>query len=215
MALLSFGIRAQSLEDQQALIDRVRGEVGEPGAPGGPPAGVDGAARRAAGDRRRGRLRSLHQPLLADACRAGRGGAGAACGLPLLGRALVPLVPVVLATGWSALVLWLSRHPAQPDVGGAGGADDRDRHRVQRDPRGSLPRGAGWGARCRRGPATLPTRAPGPRCSPPAATAIAGFAVLIASDVPMLRDFGFVTVIDLAVALLGVMVVLPAALVWS
>ena len=47
------------------------------------------------------------------------------------------------------------------------------------------------------------------------ATAIAGFAVLIASDVQMLRDFGFVTVIDLGVALLGVMLVLPAALVWS
>ena len=31
----------------------------------------------------------------------------------------------------------------------------------------------------------------------------------------MLRDFGLVTVIDLAVALLGVMVVLPAALVWA
>ena len=46
-------------------------------------------------------------------------------------------------------------------------------------------------------------------------TAIAGFAVLIASDIAMLRDFGFVTVIDLAVALLGVMVVLPAALAWS
>ncbi len=44
-------------------------------------------------------------------------------------------------------------------------------------------------------------------------TVVAGFAVLIASDVSMLRDFGFVTVIDLAVALLGVMVALPAALV--
>jgi predicted RND superfamily exporter protein len=43
-------------------------------------------------------------------------------------------------------------------------------------------------------------------------TATVGFAVLIASDIRMLRDFGFVTVIDLAVALLGVMVVLPAAL---
>ena len=40
-ALISFGIRAQSLDDQQALIDRVRGEIGEPGAPGGPPAGVE------------------------------------------------------------------------------------------------------------------------------------------------------------------------------
>jgi predicted RND superfamily exporter protein len=30
----------------------------------------------------------------------------------------------------------------------------------------------------------------------------------------MLRDFGLVTVADLAVALLGVMLVLPATLVW-
>jgi hypothetical protein len=31
----------------------------------------------------------------------------------------------------------------------------------------------------------------------------------------MLRDFGLVTVVDLTVSLLGVMVVLPAALVWA
>ena len=31
----------------------------------------------------------------------------------------------------------------------------------------------------------------------------------------MLRDFGLVTVFDLAVALIGVMLVLPAALVWA
>ena len=35
-------------------------------------------------------------------------------------------------------------------------------------------------------------------------TAIAGFAVLVVSDIRMLRDFGFVTVVDLTVALLGV-----------
>ena len=46
-------------------------------------------------------------------------------------------------------------------------------------------------------------------------TAIAGFAALIASDIRMLRDFGIVTVVDLTVSLLGVMIVLPAALVWS
>ena len=34
-------------------------------------------------------------------------------------------------------------------------------------------------------------------------TAIAGFAVLVVSDIKMLRDFGFVTVVDLTVALLG------------
>jgi predicted RND superfamily exporter protein len=43
-------------------------------------------------------------------------------------------------------------------------------------------------------------------------TAIAGFAVLVVSNIRMLRDFGFVTVIDLTVSLLGVLVVLPAVL---
>jgi predicted RND superfamily exporter protein len=44
-------------------------------------------------------------------------------------------------------------------------------------------------------------------------TALAGFAVLIASDVAMLRDFGLVTVLNLAVSLVGVLAVLPAVLV--
>jgi len=39
------------------------------------------------------------------------------------------------------------------------------------------------------------------------ATAIAGFAVLVVSDIRMLRDFGFVTVVDLTVSLLGVLLV--------
>jgi predicted RND superfamily exporter protein len=43
-------------------------------------------------------------------------------------------------------------------------------------------------------------------------TAIAGFAVLIASDIQMLRDFGLVTVVDLTAALVGVLLVLPASL---
>ena len=47
------------------------------------------------------------------------------------------------------------------------------------------------------------------------ATAIAGFAALIASDIRMLRDFGIVTVVDLTVSLLGVLLVLPAALIWA
>jgi predicted RND superfamily exporter protein len=45
------------------------------------------------------------------------------------------------------------------------------------------------------------------------ATAIAGFAVLVVSDIRMLRDFGFVTVVDLTVSLIGVLLVLPAVLV--
>jgi predicted RND superfamily exporter protein len=46
-------------------------------------------------------------------------------------------------------------------------------------------------------------------------TAIAGFGVLVLSDITMLRDFGFVTLIDLSVSLGGVLLVLPAVLVLS
>jgi uncharacterized membrane protein YdfJ with MMPL/SSD domain len=46
-------------------------------------------------------------------------------------------------------------------------------------------------------------------------TAIAGFAVLMASNIAMLRQFGISTVVDLTVALLGVLLVLPAALVFA
>jgi predicted RND superfamily exporter protein len=43
-------------------------------------------------------------------------------------------------------------------------------------------------------------------------TAIAGFGVLVLSDIRMLRDFGIVTLVDLSVSLVGVLVALPAAL---
>jgi hypothetical protein len=39
--------------------------------------------------------------------------------------------------------------------------------------------------------------------------------VLIASNIAMLRDFGFVTLIDLTVSLVGVLAVLPAVLAVS
>ena len=70
-------------------------------------------------------------------------------------------------------------------------------------------RGARARPRAGRGAARAPTARRAPRCSPPGVTAIAGFAVLALSDIRMLRDFGLVTVVDLAVALLGVLVVLP------
>jgi predicted RND superfamily exporter protein len=52
----------------------------------------------------------------------------------------------------------------------------------------------------------------GPAVAASAVTVIAGFAVLLVSDVSMLRSFGFVTMVDLSAALLGVMIVLPAGL---
>jgi hydrophobe/amphiphile efflux-3 (HAE3) family protein len=211
-ALVSFGIRAQSLEDQQALIERIRTEIGEPGTAGGPPPGVDVElaglpviAAAAADDLSAGRYRLTLAGLLAVA-------------LVLLAvyrsvsRTLVPLAPVVLASGWSALVLWATGIPLNPMSAALGALTIAiaTEFSVILSARFHEERGGGRApvealraAYARTGAAVLAS----------GVTATAGFAVLIASDVRMLRDFGFVTVIDLAVALLGVMIALPAALV--
>ncbi len=213
LALLSFGIRSQSLERQQALIERVRSEVGESGSPGGPPAGV--------------KVRFAGLPVIAAAAAADLSSsrywltlAGlVAVALVLLlayrswRRALIPLIPVLLATGWSSLVLWLSQIPLNPMSAALGALTIAiaTEFSVILSARFREERGGGSdvaeairAAYARTGPAVFAS----------AVTVIAGFAVLIVSDVGMLRDFGFVTVIDLAVALLGVMIALPAALVW-
>jgi predicted RND superfamily exporter protein len=212
-ALLTFGIRAQSLEDQQTLIDGVRSEIGEQGAPGGPPPGVEVRlaglpviAAESAADLSASRYWLTLAGLLAVA-------------LVLLAvyrsvtRALVPLVPTVLATGWASLVLWASGISLNPMSAALGALTIavatefgvilsgrfHEEHVGGRSVEQAL-----RGAYSRTGAAVLAS----------GATAVAGFAVLVASDIQMLRDFGLVTVIDLVVALLGVMVVLPAALVW-
>jgi predicted RND superfamily exporter protein len=212
-ALLSFGIRTESLQSQQALIDRVRAEIGEPGSSGGPPAGVEAhlaglsvIAAEAATDLDASRYWLTLAGLLAVA-------------LALLAvyrslrRALVPLVPTLLATGWGSLILWLTGIPLNPLSAALGaltiaiatefGVILAGRFHGERE--GGL--GAEEALRQAYGRTGAAVLASG-------ATAVAGFAVLIASDIQMLRDFGVVTVIDLAVALVGVMVVLPAALTW-
>ena len=214
LALLSFGIRAQSLEAQQELIERVRREIGEAGAPAGPPAGV--------------RVELAGLPVIAAAAASDLSssrywltlaGLGAVALVLLLAyrsfrRSLVPLIPVVLATGWAALMLWVTGIPLNPLSAALGALTVAvaTEFSVILAARFHEERGGGLGAAealqaayARTGPAVLAS----------AATVTAGFAVLIASDVQMLRAFGFVTVIDLAVALLGVMLALPAALIWS
>ena len=213
-ALVGFGIRAQSLDSQQELIERIRGAVGEPGTKGGPPpgvrvelAGLPVIAAQAASDLDSSRYLLTAAGLLAVA-------------LVLLlvyrswTRALIPLVPIVLATGWSALVLWLTRIPLNPMSAALGAltiaiatefsvilaARFRQERAAGRDLDAALE-----ATYSRTGAAVLAS----------GATAIAGFAVLIASDVGMLREFGLVTVVDLTVALLGVVVALPAVLAWS
>ncbi len=48
-----------------------------------------------------------------------------------------------------------------------------------------------------------------------AATTIGGFAVLIGSALPLLRDFGIIVTINVAVALLAALVVMPPLVVWA
>jgi uncharacterized protein len=212
-ALLSFGIRAQDLDRQQALIERVRDEIGEPGEPGGPPAGVEVElagvpviAAQAASDL----SGSRHWLSLAGLL---------AVGLVLLAayrspwRAVAPLAPIVLAIGWGALLVWLLGIPLNPMSAALGALTIAiatefsvllsARFHEERG-RGASPREAVGAAYERTGAAVLAS----------GITAIVGFAVLVASDVRMLRDFGLVTVIDLTAALVAVTIALPAVLLW-
>jgi hydrophobe/amphiphile efflux-3 (HAE3) family protein len=129
-------------------------------------------------------------------------------------EAAIPLIPIALATGWSALILFLLQIPLNPMSATLGAlviAISTEfsvllsaRYRQERDG-GATPEEALDITYASTGGAVLAS----------GATAIAGFAALMASDIRMLRDFGAVTVVDLTASLLGVMLVLPAALVWA
>ena len=213
-ANLAFGIRLMSLERQQEIIDDMRRRLD-------PPEGVTARARGPAGAGGRGQRRAVG-PAAADrharrrpARRARRAAARGPPPRPAgaWARAWVPVVPIALATGWSALVLWLLGIPLNPLSATLGAlvlaistefavllsARFRRRARGRRSIR--RPRCAAPTARparpCWR---RARRRSPGSRCSRSPTCA-------------MLRDFGLVTVVDLTVSLLGVLAVLPAVLV--
>jgi hydrophobe/amphiphile efflux-3 (HAE3) family protein len=204
-ALISFGIRAQSLEDQQKLVERVREAIGDP--PAGvevQPAGLSVIAAESASDLSGSRYWLTLAGIVL-------------VGLALLliyrswRRAMVPLVPTVLATGWASLLLWITGIPLNPMSAALGaltiaiatefGVLLSGRFHEEREAGAGVEEALGL-AYARTGAAVLAS----------GATAVAGFAVLVASDVQMLRDFGLVTVVDLAAALLGVLLILPATL---
>ncbi|HLL86473.1 MAG TPA: MMPL family transporter [Thermoleophilaceae bacterium] len=129
-------------------------------------------------------------------------------------RAAVPLIPIALATGWSALVLFALRIPLNPLSASLGVLilAVSTEFSVLLSARYEEEREAGAPP----GEAIARTyRSTGAAVLASGATAIAGFAALTASDIRMLRDFGAVTVVDLTVSLAGVMLALPAALVWA
>jgi predicted RND superfamily exporter protein len=205
-ATLAFGIKQIPLDEQQNVIDRMRADLD-------PPAGV---TARLAGLQVLGAQanESLSSPLR----RLGTLLAGLlAVGLTLLlvyrrwERAWVPLVPIALASGWSALVLFVLRVPLNPMSATLGALviAISTEFSVLLTARYREERAAGLS------PAEALRRtyaSTGAAVVASGVTAIAGFAVLALSDVQMLSDFGRVTVVSLSVSLLGVLAVLPAVL---
>jgi hydrophobe/amphiphile efflux-3 (HAE3) family protein len=208
-ATLAFGIRLMPLSRQQKVIDYMRAQLR-------PPPGVSAA------------LAGL--PVLAAEADASLSSSGhrllmlvaglVAVGIVLLlvlrtvERALVPLVPIALATGWSALILFATGIPLNPMSATLGAlviAISTEfsvllSERFRQERRAGRPAAEALARTYRfTGSAVLAS----------GITAIAGFGVLTLSSITMLRDFGFVTLIDLSVSLVGVLLVLPAVLALS
>ena len=206
-AALAFGIRLMDLEDQQRVIDAMRAELNPPPGVSARLGGLPVLAAQANAE-----LSSPWRRLLT--LLAGL----AAVGLVLLAvfrraeRALVPLVPIALATGWSALVLFATRVPLNPMSATLGALviAISTEFAVLLSERFRQERTAGHQLES----ALARTyRSTGRAVLASGVTAIAGFGVLAVSDFRMLRDFGIVTVVDLTVSLLGVLIVLPSVLV--
>lgn len=128
-------------------------------------------------------------------------------------RVIVPLVPIVVAGGWSSLTVASLDLPLNPlsailSVMVLAIATEFSvilaARYYQDRARGLAPASA---LRLAYGRTGMAIAASG-------ITAIAGFAALVTSDVGILRNFGLIAVLDLGVALLGVALVLPAVLVW-
>ncbi|MFZ1925086.1 MAG: MMPL family transporter [Solirubrobacteraceae bacterium] len=208
VAILAFGIRLMPLQQQQHVIEQMQSSLH-------PPAGVDArlvglsVLAAQAGAQIASPWRRVVTLLVALA----------AVALILLlafrgdrRRALVPLAPIVLATGWSALVVFALRIPLNPmsvTLGALVIAISTEfsvllseRHRQERLA------GHSTAQALRR-----TYRSTGAAVAASGVTAIAGFGVLVCSDIAMLRDFGLVTLVDLSVSLLGVLIALPAAVV--
>jgi hydrophobe/amphiphile efflux-3 (HAE3) family protein len=207
-ATLAFGIRLMPLREQQHVIERMRSSLHPPPGVSARLVGLSVLAAQAGAQIASPwrRVITLLAALLAVALillLAFRGDRR---------RALVPLAPIVLATGWSALVLFALRIPLNPmsvTLGALVIAISTEfsvllseRHRQER--------AAGHSTVQALRRAYHHT---GAAIAASGVTAIAGFGVLTLSDIAMLRDFGLVTLVDLSVSLVGVLIALPAAVV--
>jgi hypothetical protein len=129
-------------------------------------------------------------------------------------RSLLSLVPVLIAVGVASLAAWILGLELSPmtAVGGplvvAACTEFTSlillRYLEERR-RGLEPRAAIDQTAAHTGRAFIVS----------ACTAIAGVAVIACSSLPLLRDFGIVVALNVAVALLSALVVLPPMLVWA
>src|SRR5579884_9303 len=208
-AVLAFGIRLMPLARQQQVIDYMRAQLRPPPGVSAALAGLPvlAAEANAALSSSARRLLTLLAGLIA-------------VGIVLLAvfrtprRALIPLIPIALATGWSALILYATGIPLNPMSATLGALviAISTEFSVLLSERFRQERTSGKGLF----EALEQTyRSTGRAVLASGITAIAGFGVLILSSITMLRDFGFVTLIDLTVSLGGVLLVLPAVLVLS
>jgi uncharacterized protein len=205
-ATLAFGIRLMPLQEQQHVIEGMRSSLHPPPGVNTQLVGLSVLAAQAGAQIASPwrRVIVLLAALLAVALillLAFRGDRR---------RALVPLAPIVLATGWSALVLFALRIPLNPmsvTLGALVIAISTE-FSVLLSERQRQERAAGYSTvqALRRA-----YRHTGAAVAASGVTAIAGFGVLTLSDIAMLRDFGIVTLVDLSVSLVGVLVALPAA----
>ncbi len=208
-ATLAFGIRLMPLARQQRVIDYMRSQLHPPRGVSAQLAGLPVLASEA-----NGVLSSSLRRLLT--LLAGLVAVFVVLLLILrqVRRAVVPLIPIALATGWSALIVWLIGIPLNPMSATLGmlviaistefSVLLSERFRQERaaghDLSEALARTYGRTGK--------PVLASG-------ITAIAGFGVLVVSNITMLRDFGFVTLVDLSVSLAGVLLILPSVLALS
>jgi uncharacterized protein len=215
-ANLAFGIRLMPLDRQKEVVDDIKERLDPPEGVTASVVGLPVLAAEA-----NGALSSLWRRALTLLAAL----AGVFLVLLAVRRssrsAAVPLIPIALASGWSAGLLFLlgllpgpfevDLNPMSVTLGALVIAISTE-FSVLLSSRYSQEREAGAGpARA----IELTYATTGAAVLASGATAIAGFAALIASDIKMLRDFGILTVVDLTVSLLGVMLVLPAALLWA
>ena len=128
-------------------------------------------------------------------------------------RMLVALVPVIMAVGTSSLVVALAGFKLSPLTTISGPlviatctefASLILARYLEERRRGLSPKEASDTASARTGKAFVTS----------ALTTVGGFAVLMFSSLPLLRDFGALVALNVAVALLAALVVQPPVLVW-